>query len=632
MKLQHALGLAAAVALAASGPPVLQAQAPATLPLDSIALNDLAAFSEPPGNWRIVGGVAADRARNLRVTTSPGSGVVVNTAKPGDGGDLRTTWEHGDIDLELEFMVPRASNSGIYFQGRYELQLLDSWGVEHPTYGDVGGIYERWDESRGPGNEGFEGHAPRFNAARAPGLWQTLRVEFRAPRFDASGNKIENARFVRVELNGAVIHENVELSGPTRGAFLPGEAATGPLIIQGDHGPIAFRKIRFKRYGAEALELSGLTFKAYDGKFQSLPDLTGRSPDRSGESPRLTASNAGVADAFALVEQGTIEVPVAGRYLFDLRLGWIDGEGGNGTEGGARLRIGGREVLVHDGRQRSVTAEADLAAGRQEFLLELFKNREGRPASVDLFAEGPGVRRQALTSETRTRRGSAQGAVTVEPGREPYLLRSFLEHGGEKRTHVISVGDPSGVHYSYDAELGNVLLAWRGPFLETSQMWVERGEPQLAVPLGSVVRFALGPALATLNDENAAWPDSIPPSFGFRFLGYDLDEGGLPTFRYRAGEATVEDRIQLLEGRRGLARSIRIDAPAGGGGLYLRLARGESIERTRDGAYIVDGRFYLVPGRGAERARLRSVEGGQELIVPLSFRRNQSTAEYEVIW
>ena len=143
MKLQHALGLAAAVALAASGPPVLQAQAPATLPLDSIALNDLAAFSEPPGNWRIVGGVAADRARNLRVTTSPGSGVVVNTAKPGDGGDLRTTWEHGDIDLELEFMVPRASNSGIYFQGRYELQLLDSWGVEHPTYGDVGGIYEK---------------------------------------------------------------------------------------------------------------------------------------------------------------------------------------------------------------------------------------------------------------------------------------------------------------------------------------------------------------------------------------------------------------------------------------------------------------------------------------------------------
>src|SRR5690606_13191838 len=122
-----------------------------------------------------------------------------------------------------------------------------------PTFGDVGGIYERWDDARGAGRQGYQGHAPRVNAARAPGLWQKLAIQFRAPRFDARGVKLENARFVRVELNGSVLHENVEVTGPTRGASLPGEAATGPLVFQGDHGPVAFRNIRYKRYDAPLL-------------------------------------------------------------------------------------------------------------------------------------------------------------------------------------------------------------------------------------------------------------------------------------------------------------------------------------------------------------------------------------------
>jgi hypothetical protein len=71
--------------------------------------------------------------------------------------------------LKLDYMMAKGSNSGIYLQGRYEVQLLDSWGVRNPRPGDNGGIYERWDEARGKGNEGFQGHAPRHNASRAPG-------------------------------------------------------------------------------------------------------------------------------------------------------------------------------------------------------------------------------------------------------------------------------------------------------------------------------------------------------------------------------------------------------------------------------------------------------------------------------
>src|SRR3546814_5552743 len=76
------------------------------------------------------------------------------------GKDLYSVGEFEDMDLELDYMIARGSNSGIYLQGRYELQLLDSWGVSTPSYGDNGGIYERWDSSKPAGSEGMKDVLP----------------------------------------------------------------------------------------------------------------------------------------------------------------------------------------------------------------------------------------------------------------------------------------------------------------------------------------------------------------------------------------------------------------------------------------------------------------------------------------
>ena len=187
----------------------------------------------------IVGDVKMDQANTRQLATRPGSGVAVNGAK-GRTRNLLSKYEHGDLVAHVEFIVPAGSNSGVYFQGRYEIQILDSWGVkkEDLKHGDCGGIYQRWDKGKG-----FEGHPPRLNASLPPGRWQTFDVVFRAPRFDAHGKKIANAKFLKVVHNGKLVHENVEVTGPTRAAAFRDERPAGPLMLQGDHGPVAYRNI-----------------------------------------------------------------------------------------------------------------------------------------------------------------------------------------------------------------------------------------------------------------------------------------------------------------------------------------------------------------------------------------------------
>ena len=213
----------------------------------NVPLNDLTAFKDPGKSWEIAGNVSADLSKKNVLHPTKGSGILINLpGKKKQGTDLFSNLEYGDVDLELDYMMASGSNSGIYLQGRYELQLEDTWAAKTVKSNNNGGIYERWDDSKPEGLKGYEGYAPRQNASKAPGLWQRLKVSFQAPRFDNTGKKVTNARFLRVELNGVLIQENVELSGPTRGSISADEKATGPLRIQGDHGAVAFRNINIK--------------------------------------------------------------------------------------------------------------------------------------------------------------------------------------------------------------------------------------------------------------------------------------------------------------------------------------------------------------------------------------------------
>jgi hypothetical protein len=140
------------------------------------------------------------------------SGVLQNAKS---GANLATDQKFDDFKLHMEFRVGKGSNSGVYLRGRYELQIDDSAGLD-PSSHHLGGVY------------GFI--APSENVARAAGEWQTMDVTL-------------VGRLLTYDLNGTTIICNREIPGITGGALDSAEAEPGPLLLQGDHGPVDYRNI-----------------------------------------------------------------------------------------------------------------------------------------------------------------------------------------------------------------------------------------------------------------------------------------------------------------------------------------------------------------------------------------------------
>src|SRR4028118_1059787 len=131
--------------------------------LTSLPLNSLQPFTTNAANWKITGPLTGSYT-DTKPKAAVGTGALFNDFTERnlykEEANIFTNLEHGDMVLSLDFLVPKGSNSGIYLQGRYEVQLFDSWGKGIPLSSDCGAIYERWDESRAGGKKGYEGHPP----------------------------------------------------------------------------------------------------------------------------------------------------------------------------------------------------------------------------------------------------------------------------------------------------------------------------------------------------------------------------------------------------------------------------------------------------------------------------------------
>ncbi|WP_207435914.1 3-keto-disaccharide hydrolase [Sabulibacter ruber] len=573
----------------------------------AVPLQDLSSFQNPGKTWQVVGEVSADLAEENKLILSKGTGVLVNMpTKKNKGQDLLTAFEHGNVDLELDFMMAKGSNSGIYLQGRYEVQLLDSWGSTARSANSLGGIYERWDENRPEGQRGYQGYAPRQNAGRAPGLWQHLKISFQAPQFDASGKKTANARMLRIELNGVTIQENVELFGPTRGSISNDEKPTGPVRLQGDHGAVAFRNMKVTHYRKAQPELRNLTYRIYQGRYERQPLYDSIPPEAEGPqgtSNILTSNLETGTKQYLIRYNGTLEVKEPGEYTFNLFA-----RGGSGA-----IRVNNQDAVPF--RSWEGKGTVTLPAGEFPFEVLYSKYMDWEKPVLALRVSGPGVR-EFLISEKELVPDVEADPIIVSAQERP-VLRSFMDLPGQYRvTHAVSVGSPDQLHYTYDLDHGALVQLWRGDFLDATPMWHERGDGS-SKALGSVKQFGKPTlTLATLATEQAAWATDTTGS-NFTPKGYSLNQSAEPSFRYRVHGASVQDAFRIIESGRGLQRELNIQGPASG--LYARVIDGEKIEDAGKGMYLVDDKAYYVRLDDLAGAKpiIRTVNGRQELIVPV---------------
>jgi hypothetical protein len=164
-----------------------------------------------------------------------GSGftVVPNT------GNIQSKQNFSDIQLHIEFKIPRSAiknegqksgNSGIYLMGKYEIQVLNSYEKETSPYGQAGAIYGQY--------------PPLVNASLKPGKWQEYDIIFMAPEYNKNG-ELKNPPYLTVFHNGILIHNHVEVKGPTaaHNSDLPENSDSGPLMLQDHNNKVSYRNI-----------------------------------------------------------------------------------------------------------------------------------------------------------------------------------------------------------------------------------------------------------------------------------------------------------------------------------------------------------------------------------------------------
>jgi len=201
-------------------PPVVNPGAPGGPPSDAIVLfdgKDLASWKGENGaeaKWKVTDGCAEVN----------GTGSIV------------TKQEFGDVQLHVEWATPAViqgegqgrGNSGVYLQGRYEIQVLDSYGNQTYPNGQAGAFYLH--------------SAPKVNVCRKPGEWQAYDIIFHGPKRGVDG-KVQAGSFTVLQ-NGVLVQDHVPVEGDaTTAAMFQGVTSKGPLVLQ-DHGnPVRFRNI-----------------------------------------------------------------------------------------------------------------------------------------------------------------------------------------------------------------------------------------------------------------------------------------------------------------------------------------------------------------------------------------------------
>lgn len=518
-----------------------------------------------PANWQLAGRVSATPNQTM-LTTKPGNTVMLG--QPGEPLTLLTT--SADFSLRFDMMLPAGAAAQLILPAGQPIAL----------------------------------NTPELTRLmKAPGLWQTIEIAYKA------ATPTQAAALTKLAINGVTVRE---------GQILPGKQGTGNGVQVGlTAGTAGIRNVAGRMMNNRNIaQWSGpVSYTIFKGDKWSRNDITPQTElITTGTTDALNYEVAyGRGQRYTILYAAKLNLTEAGDCLFALNYGGV-----------TDLRVDGKELIPATFKDLGypTSGRATLLAG--EHTVEVLFARTWPRPGLGLFVSLPDTRPQPLHKLASLPEPDPVGAISVEADAAPVLLRSFIQLPGEKtkRTHSLSVGTPAGIHFSYDLNQMALLQTWKGDFADMTEMWYERGEPQIIHTLGTTIMLPAQPALAQLADEQAAWPDSLADNV-LQYKGLTVAKAGLPVTTYILAGAAVTDAIQTTN--TGLTRTFTVTgAPAG---LFCRAAASSQIEDLGKGLYNVGDGQYYVRLDPKLKPRVRTVGGRQELVLQV-----KGAVSYEVIF
>ncbi|MFT5886536.1 MAG: hypothetical protein ACI9IP_003004 [Arcticibacterium sp.] len=425
---------------------------------------------------------------------------------------------------------------------------------------------------------------PSQQVAKMAGLWQKVNLTYSSP-FNGGLAILE-----KVVINDVTLLTNFTLQNPS--------LAASSISFENSKGLLALRNAEFTVLAyKKPVSISNLRYKLQETEGNDKNWEANDTPAKMGKASTMTLDVPNDYRWFSITYSGDLEVEKADKYAFTMEYAGV-----------ANLKIDGKRVGGSENalNREPVTELVELSAGKHSF--EYFYRRVWQKPAFGLYVSGADFRAYPLHPYKNLPLPEYPGVIHENPvGAKARIIRSFMNFGDEKRTTVISVGTSEKKNYSLDLDKGTLLYVWQGDFADVTDMWHNRGEPQLLKPLGQVIKLSGKPSFFQGTDDK------------YVFEEYFLDKMGLPTYLHGLNGLAVSQKLEPIENGFDVILSAEND------NISYLLGTGNQVKKVVDKLYRIDDHYILL----SQDTPLEIKKDGD--LMTLSGKAN-AIESYQLIW
>jgi hypothetical protein len=461
-------------------------------PLIDFPISD---WTSKPNTWNAIGSINIHPFEN-KIDISKGN-MELYSAKA--GSEIKSNKTFGSFKLEFEILQNEETEAVFSIGDGLMISLSNSSASKMPELGSVKTSAGAWNKVA-------------QDVCKHTGLWQKIELLYKA-----SDGKMP-AVLEKVKINGVLQVQN----------FVSQNRNEKPNQIGFtlNKGVLALRNVKYAFLGnAKPISISNLSYVLQETEGWDHTFEVKKTPPIHGISDELSFRIPNDYKEFILTYSGNMKVDKDGLYAFTLDY-----------QGVSDLQIDGKKVAGSNEFTYRIpeTQLIDLKEGMHTF--EYKYQRIWWPPGFGIFISGSNFGAYALHSSNNLSVPKVVGGIYENmDGNRTRVIRSFMNYKGVKRTSVMTVGTPEKRHYSIDLNDGSMLYAWKGDFADVTEMWHERGEPQLIEALGQIISMSGKPNFFQ-NEKDVTV-----------FKEYFLDTKGIPTYLHALNGQKVSRKLEPLK-------------------------------------------------------------------------------------